>query len=210
MLSIWAICSWAQNPASYWQEFASVRYSSLSEVSYTLIHKRHFPEVEYIDTAYVEADTNAVVMIRRDGNNLKVCKDSLWLVDDENANISYGPREYDPSHYINGNMYIYIRDHYQWDLINYAPFHLHPSDIGLYTTTDSIYETVVTGTPYHVMAQHLLVGMQYNEETKEYDIPVTNYISLYCNDRTHWVDKVRVHTNDDTSSYTEYIFQDIH
>lgn len=209
VLSIWTVGLWAQTPESYWQEFASVRYKNLSEVSYTLIHKRHFPEVEYVDTAYVEADINAVVFLRNDGNNLKVGKDSLWLVDNENANISYGPREYDPSHYLNGNMYNYIRDRYQCGLIKYAPFHLHPSDISLYATTDSIYETVVAGTPYHVMTQHLLTGMQYNEETKEFDIPLTDYISLYCNDRTHWVDKVKVHTNNDTSAYTEYTFQDI-
>lgn len=98
---------------------------------------------------------------------------------------------------------------YQWGLIKYAPLHLYPSDIGLYATTDSIYEAIATGTPYHIMAQHLLVGMQYNEETKEYDIPLTDHILLYCNGRTHWVDKVRVYTNDDTSIYTEYIFQNL-
>ena len=199
----------AQDTATFWQKFSDVRYKNLSEVSYTLIHKRHFPEVEYVDTAYVEADTNAFVFLRNDGFSLKVSDDSLYLIDAECGNISYGPKEYQLPRPTSMNMYDYIRDHYQWDLLRYAPFYLHLSHTRLYAETDSVYEALDGGTPYHVMRQHLLRGYQYNEETKEYDIPVSDLIVVYCNDNTHWVDRVVVYPSDDTSYYTEFVFLDI-
>ncbi len=199
------VYSYAQNNHSFWTDFASRKYEKAKTISFTLIYSKKLVDTTYIDTSYVEADSSEVTMLQNGAFALRVSNDSLWLVDELHGNISFGPREYQIRK--NGmNMYYYIRDHYQHKLIMYAPFYLNPSYTNLFAETDSVYHTFLGDTSYFVAHQHMLTGHQYNEQTEQYDIPITDSIIMYCNDRSHLVDKIVVFHGLDTTYYEEFRF----
>ena len=199
------VCSYAQNNHSFWTDFASRKYEKAKTISFTLIYSKKLVDTTYIDTSYLEADSSEVTMLQNGAFALRVSNDSLWLVDELHGNISFGPREYQIRK--NGmNMYYYIRDHYQHKLIMYAPFYLNPSYTNLFAETDSVYHTFLGDTSYFVAHQHMLTGHQYNEQTEQYDIPITDSIIMYCNDRSHLVDKIVVFHGLDTTYYEEFRF----
>lgn len=199
------VYSYAQTNVQFWPEFAARKYEKAKTISYTMIYSKKLIDTIYIDTSYVEADSSEVTMLQNGAFALRVSNDSLWLVDELYGNISFGPREYQIRK--NGmNMYYYIRDHYQHKLIKYAPFYLNPSYTNLFAETDSVYHTFFGDTSYFVAHQHMLTGHQYNEQTEQYDIPITDSIIMYCNDRSHLVDKIVVFHGLDTTYFEEFRF----
>ena len=203
--AMFSVCSHAQTDDQFWTKFASEMYGEAEAISYTMIYSRKLADTIIMDTSYVEASASEVTMVQEGDFALRVSRDSLWLVDELHGNISFGPREYQVQG--NGmNMYHYIRDRYQHKLNLYAPFCLNPTRTGLYAATDSVYRTSSGDTSYSVVDQHMLTGYQYNEQTGQYDIPVTDRIIMYCNDRSHLVDKVVVYHGQDTACPEEFRF----
>lgn len=158
-------------------------------------------------TASVWADTSHFYKNELDSTLLHVTDDSIWLIENKYANVSYGPKEYETA---GMNRYYYIRETYSWDLLRYVPIYFRPGQTVLRGDIDNVTDTSIDGTAYHIVRTSQQVSFLFNEETQEYDIPKKDYIWHYCNDETHWVDKVIVaQTADCSGRYVVYEFKDI-
>lgn len=193
----------------YWENFSATKLKPAMELSYSLHHTIHYhdtlPEVHI--SASVWADRVHFYKNELDSTLLHVTDDSIWLIENKYANVSYGPKEYETS---GMNRYYYIRETYSWDLLRYVPIYFRPGQTVLRGEIDNVTDTSIGGTAYHIVRTSQQVSFLFNEETQEYDIPKTDYIWHYCNDETHWVDKVIVaQTADCSGRYVVYEFKDI-
>lgn len=193
----------------YWEWFSAWKIKLANELCYTLQYTEHYHDTlpETHTTALVWVDNAHFYLNELDSTLLHVTDDSIWLFENKYANISYGPKEYETAGI---NRYYYIRDRFSWNLFRYVPIYSRPGRTTLSGSIDSVIDTSIDGTAYHIVRTSLQESFLFNEETQEFDIPLTDYIWYYCNDEIKWVDKVIVaQTADCSGRYVVYEFKDI-
>ena len=193
----------------YWERFSAEKIKPATELCYTLHYTVHYHDTlpETYASASIWADNAHFYLNEQDSTLLHVTDDSIWLFENKYANISYGPKEYETS---GMSRYYYIRERFSWDLLRYVPIYFRPGRTTLRGNIESVTDTSIDGMAYHIVRTSQQESFLFNEETQEFDIPLTDYIWHYCNDETHWVDKVIVaQTADCSGGYEVYEFKDI-
>lgn len=199
-----SLCGQSQEAANYWESFASLRLKNTDSICFTLTYSRHehdtVPNIK--NTAIIGADRKNLYIISHETRLLHISTDSMCIIEHDYENITYGPRYYNVRN--QQNLYGFIKRNQTFNLYSYAPYYSQPGKIDIGKIED-ITDTLIGETPYHIVKSVYQEGWNYNKKTKKYDIPLIHYMWTYCNDETHWVDKVQASPTDNLDGIYEIL-----
>lgn len=204
-----SVCGQSQETTKYWETFASHKLKKTDSIRFTLNHiiQEHDSIPATTTAAIIGADSDNLYLNFNGNRFLHLSTDSMCIIEHDYENITYGPRNYNVSSL--KNLYNFIKRNQTFNLYTFAPYYSHPGKIDI-GRIEEITDTLLDKTHYHIVKSVYQEGWNYNKKTKKFDIPLVYYLWTYCNDETHWVDKVVVsQTNNRNEKYEILEFKDI-